>query len=79
MGNAEEEEEEEEEVDEEEEEEEDEDEEEDEEEEEEEEELKSDPQEKRELNPGAWHYRVSAGTGRPGVSVAARKIVQIRP
>ena len=46
--------------------------------------------------PGAWHYRVSAGTGRPGVSilwlgeieslicsfylsVAARKIVQIRP
>ena len=46
--------------------------------------------------PGAWHYRVSAGTGWPGVSilwlgevecwfcnfylsVAARKIVQIRP
>ena len=46
--------------------------------------------------PSAWHYRVSAGTGRPGVSilwldeedslicnfyisVAARKIVQIRP
>ena len=45
--------------------------------------------------PGAWHYRVSTGTGRPGVSilwlgeveslissfylsVAARKIVQIR-
>ena len=46
--------------------------------------------------PGAWHYRVSTGTGWPGVSilwlgeleslicnfclsVAARKIVQIRP
>ena len=46
--------------------------------------------------PGAWHFRVSAGTGWPGVSilwlgkveslicnfylsVAARKIVQIRP
>ena len=46
--------------------------------------------------PGAWHYRVSAGTGRPGVSilwlgeveswicnfylsVAARKIMRIRP
>ena len=43
--------------------------------------------------PGAWRYRVSTGTGRPGVSilwlgevgsliplsVAARKIVQIRP
>ena len=25
--------------------------------------------------PGAWRYGVSTGTGRPGVSVAARKIV----